>query len=357
MRRIISFVLAACCLALPVKADQLQLKENAPDTYTVTRGDTLWDISGKFLESPWRWPEIWNLNHDQIKNPHWIYPGDVIALDKSGVNPRLRLLRDGVEVTDGSAGGAGGTAGTEKYGPRVRAEALEAGAIPTIRAADIEPFLSKPLFIQEGALVTAPAIIASEDNRVIVGKGNIAYIEGLDSSKGRDWQIYRPGKTLRDPENERVVLGYEAVYVGDAYVKRFGNPATADIVRSKFEVNRGDRLINTDEEPFAAYVPHAPDKMIKARIVSAYNSVNEVAQNSIITINRGKKDGMEVGHVLAAYRNGLWVNSELEPRKKIKLPDERVGLIFVFRIFDNVSYALVLQSTRQFNLGDVVQTP
>jgi hypothetical protein len=278
----------------------------------------------------------------------------VIALDKSGASPRLRLLRDGVEVSDSGAGGANGT---EKYGPRVRAEALEAGAIPSIRAADIEPFLAKPLFIQEGALEKAPAIIASEDNRVIVGKGNIAYIEGLDGSKGRDWQIYRPGRTLRDPENDRVVLGYEAVYVGDAYVKRFGNPATADIVRSKFEVNRGDRLINADEEPFVAYVPHAPDKMIKARIVSAYNSVNEVAQNSIITINRGKKDGMEVGHVLAAYRKGLSVNSEVDPRKKIKLPDERVGLIFVFRIFENVSYALVLQSTRQFNLGDVVQTP
>jgi LysM domain len=351
MRRIISLVLLACSIALPAKADELQLKETAPDTYIVKRGDTLWDISARYLESPWRWPEIWNLNRDQIQNPHWIYPGDVIALDKNGANPRLRLLRDGVEVVNGGAGGA------QKYGPRIRAEALEAGAIPSIRASDIEPFLAKPLFVQEGALETAPTVVASEDNHVIVGKGSIAYIEGLDGSKGRDWHIYRAGRMLRDPENERVILGYEAVYVGDAYVRRFGNPATADIVRSKFEINRGDRLINAEEEPFVAYVPHAPDRLIKARIVSAYNSVNEVAQNSIITINRGKKDGMEVGHVLAAYRDGLWVNSELDPRKKIKLPDERVGLIFVFRIFENVSYALVLQSTRQFNLGDVVQTP
>ncbi len=351
MRRIISLVLLAGAIALPAKADELQLKENAPDTYVVRGGDTLWDISGQFLESPWRWPEIWNLNRDQIKNPHWIYPGDVIALDKSGVNPRLRLLRDGVEVANG------GAAGAEKYDPRIRAEALESGAIPSIRASDIEPFLSKPLFIQEGALENAPAVVASEDNRVIAGKGSIAYIEGLDGDKGRDWHIYRPGRLLRDPEDERVVLGYEAVYVGDAHVKRFGNPATVDIVRSKFEINRGDRLINAEQETFSAYVPHAPDKLIKARIVSAYNSVNEVAQNSIITINRGKKHGMEVGHVLAAYRDGLWVDSELEPRKKIKLPDERVGLIFVFRIFENVSYALVLQSTRQFNLGDVVQSP
>jgi LysM domain len=350
MRRIISLVILACCFALPVNADELKLKEGAPDIYTVKKGDTLWDISGQFLESPWRWPEIWNLNREQIKNPHWIYPGDVIALDKSGASPRLRLLRGGVDVTDGSGG-------TEKYGPRVRSEALEAGAIPSIRAQDIEPFLTKPLFIQEDTLDSAPAILASEDNRVIVGKGNIAYIEGLDSSKGRDWQIYRPGKKLFDPDNERVVLGYEAVYVGDAYVKRFGNPATADIVRSKFEINRGDRLINAVEEAYIAYVPHAPDKMVKGRIVSAYNSVNEVAQNSIITVNRGKRDGMEIGHVLAAYRNGDWVKSELNPRKKVKLPDERVGLIFVFRVFDNLSYALVLQSTRQFNLGDVVQTP
>ena len=353
MRRIISLVILACCFALPVNADELKLKEGAPDIYTVVKGDTLWAISGKFLESPWRWPEIWNLNKDEIKNPHWIYPGDVIALDKSGANPRLRLLRDGKDVTDGSGNGNG----TEKYGPRVRGEALEAGAIPSIRAEDIEPFLAKPLFIQEGALENAPAILASEDNRVIAGKGNIAYIEGIDSSKGRDWQIYRPGRKLYDPENDRVLLGYEAVYVGDAYVKRFGNPATADIVRSKFEVNRGDRLINATEEPYVAYVPHAPDKMIKGRIVSAYNSVNEVAQNSIITINRGKRDGMEIGHVLAAYRNGEWVKSELKRGKDVKLPDVRFGLVFVFRVFDNLSYALVLQSTRQFNLGDVVQTP
>ena len=351
MLRIISLVILACSVAFSAMADELKLKEGAPDIYTVKKGDTLWDISGQFLESPWRWPEIWNLNKDQIKNPHWIYPGDVIALDKSGANPRLRLLRDGQEVADGGANG------TEKYGPRIRGEALEAGAIPSIRAQDIEPFLSKPLFVQEGALDAAPVIVASEDNRVIVGKGNIAYIEGIDSSKGRDWQIYRAGKKIFDPENKRVLLGYEAVYIGDAYVKRFGNPSTADIVRSKFEVNRGDRLINADEEPYIAYVPHAPDKMIKARIVSAYNSVNEVAQNSIITINRGKRDGMEIGHVMAAYRDGEWVKSELKSGKKLKLPDERVGLIFVFRVFDNVSYALVLQSTRQFNLGDVVQTP
>lgn len=351
MRRIISFVVLACCFALPVNADELQLKESAPDIYTVKKGDTLWDISGQFLESPWRWPEIWNLNREQIKNPHWIYPGDVIALDKSGANPRLRLLRGGVEVANGGAGG------TEKYDPRIRSEALEADAIPSIRAQDIEPFLAKPLFIQEGALDSAPAIVASEDNHVIVGKGSIAYIEGIDSSKGRDWQIYRPGKKLLDPDNERVVLGYEAIYVGDAYVKRFGDPAIADIVRSKFEVNRGDRVINTEEESYIAYVPHAPDKAIKGRIVSAYNSVNEVAQNSIVTVNRGKRDGMEIGHVLAAYRNGEWVPSELKRGKKVKLPDERVGLIFIFRVFDNLSYALVLQSTRQFSLGDVVQTP
>ncbi len=351
MLRIISLVIVACSFAICAIADELKLKEGAPDIYTVVRGDTLWDISGKFLESPWRWPEIWNLNKEEIKNPHWIYPGDVIALDKSGANPRLRLLRDGKEVTDGGANGS------EKYGPRVRGEALEAGAIPSIRAQDIEPFLSKPLFVQEGALDKAPAILASEDNRVIVGKGSIAYVEGIDSSKGRDWQIYRPGRKIFDPENKRVLLGYEAVYVGDAYIKRFGNPATVDIVRSKFEVNRGDRLINADNEPYVSYVPHAPDKMIKGRIVSAYNSVNEVAQNSIITINRGKRDGMEIGHVLAANRDGEWVKSELQPGKKLKLPDERVGLIFVFRVFENLSYALVLQSTRQFNLGDVVQTP
>jgi LysM domain len=354
MRRIISLVLFACCTVLPVRADELQLRENAPDSYVVKKGDTLWDISGQFLKSPWRWPDIWNMNREQIKDPHWIYPGDTIVMDKSGTNPRLRLMRDG-KFVDGD--GAGGASGSTKYSPRVRAEALAAGAIASIRASDIQPFLAKPLFIAKEGLDQSPVILATEDNRVIVGAGNVAYIEGLGDSKNRDWNIYRPGKALRDPDNERVPLGYEAVYVGDAKVKRFGDPATAEIMRSKFEINKGDRLIATEEEAFIAYVPHAPDTMIKGRIVSAYNAVNEVAQNSIITINRGKKDGIEIGHVLATYRYGDWVKSQLNPRKDVKLPDEPIGSIFIFRVFDHLSYALVMQSTRQMHLGDVVQTP
>ena len=351
MYRIISIVFIVCCYALSVQADELQLKENAPNRYTVVKGDTLWDIAGQFLKSPWRWPEIWNLNKSEIKDPHWIYPGDVLALDNSGDSPRLRLLRDGIDITDS------GERGSVKYGPRVRASGLDSDAITSIRASDIEPFLTKPFFVEQESLSSAPVVVASEDNRVIVGAGNIIYIEGLGTQEQREWQLYRPGKTLRDPENDRVVLGYEATYVGDAHIKRFGDPATANVVRSKFEVNRGDRLVNANQEIFISYIPHAPDKMIKGRIVSAYNAVNEVAQNSIITINRGTRDGMEIGHVLAAYRNGETVNSELRPGKKIKLPDQRIGLVFIFRVFSKVSYALVMQSNRQFSLGDVLQTP
>ena len=351
MYRIISIVLLVCCYALSVNADELQLKENAPDRYTVVKGDTLWDIAGQFLKSPWRWPEIWNLNKSEIKDPHWIYPGDVIALDNSGGSPRLHLLRDGVDITDSSE------RGSVKYGPRVRASGLDGDAIASIRASDIEPFLTKPFFVEQESLGSAPVVVASEDNRVIVGTGNVIYIEGLGNKEQREWQLFRPGKTLRDPENDRVILGYEATYVGDAHIKRFGDPATANIVRSKFEINRGDRLVSTNQDTVISYIPHAPDKMIKGRIVSAYNAVNEVAQNSIITINRGARHGMEVGHVLAAYRHGEMVNSELKPGNKIKLPDERIGLVFIFRVFNNLSYALVMQSTRQFSLGDVLQTP
>ena len=351
MARIISLVLFLCCCALPLRADELQLKENAPDRYMVVKGDTLWDIAGQFLKSPWRWPEIWDLNKSEIKDPHWIYPGDVIALDKSGINPRLRLIRDGEDITDSS------DRGTVKYGPRIRASGLDSDAIASIRASDIEPFLTKPYFVEQETLSTAPVVVASEDKRVIVGSGNLIYIEGLTEKTQREWQLFRPGKTLRDPEDDRKILGYEAAYVGDAYIKRFGDPATGNIVRSKFEVNRGDRLVHSNEDAVINYIPHAPEKMIKGRIVSAYNAVNEVAQNAIITINRGAKDGMEIGHVLAAYRNGDLVNSELKRGKKIKLPDERIGLVFVFRVFNNLSYALVMQSTRQFSLGDVLQTP
>ena len=190
-----------------------QLAPDAPGSYVVVKGDTLWDISGRFLKEPWRWPEIWNMNREQIKNPHWIYPGDVIKLlfDENG-NPYLSL--------------ANGERGENvRLQPRARVDTL-ATAIPSIPSKVISPFLSLPLVIDEGALANAPRIIATEDGRVVVGAGNSAYAIGLQQSQGIKWQIYRPGKALANSAGE--ILGYEANYLGEAKVVRFGETSTIE---------------------------------------------------------------------------------------------------------------------------------
>lgn len=325
-------------------AADIALQDNPPDHYVVVKGDTLWGIAGKFLKEPWRWPEIWKMNKQQIENPHWIYPGDMIVLDTSGGSPELRLVK-GLE--------------TVKLSPRVRVEPAEASAIPSIPQTAIGPFLSKPLVIEEGELEKAPYIIGTEENRVVLGAGNSAYAQAIKEGESLRWHIYRPGKALVDPDSG-TTLGYEAVYLGDAKITRFGEPATIEIVKSTQEINIGDRLVEAKEGAVNAYAPHAPEKVINGRIASAYGGVAEVGSGAIVTLNRGGRDGLEIGHVLAIYRHGRNVtpneNDKTSP-ETVKLPDERYGLVFVFRVFDKVSYALVMQTSRPVHVLDDVRTP
>lgn len=359
----------------------IALADDAPTLYTVVKGDTLWDISGRFLKEPWRWPEIWNMNREQIKDPHWIYPGDVIKLsfDASG-RPMLSVVSG-----DGSATGAFGVGGTVRLTPQVRVDRL-ALAIPSIPSRAISPFLTLPLVIEEGALLGAPKIVAAEDGRVIIGAGNTAYAVGLNPNSGIKWQIYRPGKKLVDPVTKEV-LGFEAIYLGDSRVSRFGESSTLEIIRSNQEINRGDRLTPTLEATLPSYSPRSPEKQMKGAVVSVIGSVEDAAQYSVVAINLGKRDGAEVGHVFATLQRGEIVSTQdagstggfsfgLKSlfssggtegsgaksedgsiRSEVKLPDERNGLLFVFRVFDKVSYALVMSSRRPLKVGDVVQTP
>ena len=360
----------------------LTLADDAPTMYTVVKGDTLWDISGRFLKEPWRWPEIWNMNREQIKDPHWIYPGDVIHLsfDASG-RPMLSVGAGGIGV----AGGNQGPGGTVRLAPQIRVDRL-ALAIPSIPSKAIGPFLTLPLVIEEGALANAPKIVAAEDGRVIIGAGNTAYAVGLNPNSGIKWQIYRPGKTLIDPVTKEI-LGYEAIYLGDSRVNRFGESSTLEIIRSNQEINRGDRLTPTLEATLPSYSPRSPDKLIKGAVVSVIGSVEDAAQYSVVAVNLGKRDGAEVGHVLATLQRGETVstrddvgsgkssfglgklfsafNTDADKKSgdsssgphEVKLPDERNGLLFIFRVFDKVSYGLVMSSRRPLKVGDVVQTP
>lgn len=360
----------------------IAFKQDAPDRYVVVRGDTLWGISERFTDSPWRWPEIWNFNREQIRNPHWIYPGDVIVLDR--VSGKLSIAGTDAGTgagagagagtgtgADAAAGagdarrglGAGGVVGTIKLSPRVRAESSARDAIPSIPASAIEPFLSRPLVVEPDGLDNAPTIVATQENRVIIEAGNQAYVRGMGNSKEENWFVYRRGKALVDPDTQ-LTLGYEAIYLGTARVTRAGDPAIVQLTTVTQEVGAGDKLVPVGVPEVPKYAPHAPAVFMQGRVIGIYGGlgrVGEAGPQAIITLNRGRTDGVEVGHVFALYRPGPVIADASRATggapATFKLPDERYGLAFVFRLYDRVSYALVMRITRPVNPLDVVQTP
>lgn len=381
--------LAAGTAQPQVPATPIAFKQDAPDRYTVVRGDTLWGISERFTDSPWRWPEIWNFNREQIRNPHWIFPGDVIVLDRTSGTLSI-AGREGASGAPGAgsetgpggaagtgAGGAagtgagaggrpglegGGTVGTVKLSPRVRAESTARDAIPSIPPHIIEPFLSRPLVIEPDGLDGAPTIIATEENRVIIEAGNRAYVRGIGDSKEENWFVYRRGKALVDPDTN-ITLGYEAIYLGTARVMRAGDPATVQLTTVTQEVGKGDKLLPAGVPVVPNYAPHAPPVFMKGRVIDVYGGLGklqEAGPHSIITLNRGRSDGVEIGHVFALYRSGPEITDTTSKNagpQTFKLPDERYGLAFVFRVFDRISYAVIMRVTRPVSPLDVVQTP
>jgi len=335
--------LAASGVLAQVPKTALAFKPDAPDRYTVVRGDTLWGIAEKFTDSPWRWPELWNLNKDQIKNPHRIYPGNVIVLDRS----RGRLALDN----------------TVKLSPRVRAEATAKDVIPSIPPHIIEPFLSRPLVIEPDGLDRAPHIVAAEDGRVVLGNGGVAYARGMGDSKEPSWLVYRRGEPLVDPDT-KLTLGFEAIYLGAARVTRAGDPAKIELTSVAQEVGIGDRLVPAGGLQIINYAPHPPSTPLKGRVMSIYGGVSRVGEagkHSIVTLNRGRADGVEIGHVLALYRDTIEVTDATRPKGSpdsiVAVPGDRYGLVFVFRVFDRVSYALVMQASAPVRALDLVQTP
>src|SRR5467141_3148821 len=360
---LLALALAGAGLLVLAQGD-LQVKDTAPDRYVVQRGDTLWSIATKFLNDQWRWPEIWRMNQEQIRNPHNIFPGDVLVLDRSVSPPQLRIADAGAGAGAGADAGPGlGVAGGEKLLPRIYTQPLSSEAIPPISPKSIEPFLTQPLLIEEGGLDRAPRIIATEENRVNLGAGNVAYVSGFGGTDAPVWQIYRAGRPLVDPDNQRT-LGFETVFLGTARVTRSGDPATVQIVNSKKEISAGDRLIPAPPPTIPQYVPHAPSSVVSGRIIGLYDALatSVGGRDSIISINRGRRDGLELGHVLAVYRNVVVYDQKdyLKSRDRspaIQLPPERYGLAFIFRTFDSVSYALVMESSRPVQGGDIVQNP
>ena len=375
----LAFLLPGALLAQAPSAP-LTIKPDAPDRYTVVPGDTLWGISQRYTDSPWRWPELWNLNREQIRNPHLIYPGYVIVLDRERGQLTIGAGTERAPGTTPADTGAAPTAptaptpptapatasvpsGAVKIGPRIRAESLARQEIPSIPPSAIEPFLSRPLVIEPDGLEKGPTIIATQSDRVLLSTGNAAYVRGIGKSKDDTWYVYRKGNPLVDPDTNQT-LAYEAVYLGTAQLTRPGEPATVTLTDTVLEVGAGDKLVAAGRPQSVNYAPRAPNSQIKGRVIAIYGGVGKVGEagpQQVISINRGKANGVEVGHVLALYNLGGTVRdtskSAGDASARLQLPDERAGLAFVFRVFDRVSYALIMQASKPVAPLDVVQTP
>ncbi len=338
MRKIISLI----CLLLPSLAlaaaseSGAEIRSDAPDRHVVVKGDTLWDISGKFFKDPWKWPRIWGMNKDTIKDPHWIYPGNVIYLDR--VSGTLRIGEKGRTI---------------KLSPQIRDGNSAFDAISSIPSKVIAPFLGQPLVVDESSLKDAPTLVALQEGRVIAAVGDLAYAKGLNGNEGDRWHVYRPGKLFVDPETHET-LGREAIFLGDVAVEKLADVSTTKVIVAKQEINPGDRLIAPSGEVTNNYLPRAPESAINASVISIYGGVTQAGQNTVVTLNKGARDGLQNGHVLALYSHGKQAKFNGD---NINLPDERYGLVFVFRVFDKVSYALVMQTQLPVQLLDKATTP
>jgi LysM repeat protein len=329
------------------------LAPSAPDVYTVKKGDTLWDISSVFLTTPWRWPELWGMNKEQISNPHLIYPGQVLRLVK--VDGRATLQVAQPEALPGAPGDQ------VRLSPRVRDLGADRdGAIPSIPNNLIEPFLSKPMVVEANELSRYPRIVAAQEGRVYLGRGDTAYARGITDERIENYHVFRPARPLYDPDDtaRKSPIAYEAFYLGTARMAKRGEVATLRIQDSKQEMGVGDRLVPIERQQLIAYVPRRPERAVDGRIVSVYGGVNQAGTQSIVTINRGRRDGLEVGHVLALLSTGETIlDRTADKREYVKLPDERIGEMFVFRVFDGISYALVMRVQQPVKVGDRFQQP
>ncbi|MEW5065759.1 MAG: LysM domain-containing protein [Cycloclasticus sp.] len=322
-----------------VLAADIKLNPSHPDRYVVVKGDTLWDISARFLQTPWRWPDIWQAN-DQIGNPHLIYPGDIIELSFIDGVPRLTLKR-----------------GNGKLSPSIRRSSL-GDAIPAIPIDAINAFLNNPRVMTQEEYDSAPYVVAFDDGHILGSPGYKAYVRSFQNGIADGYVVVRQGEEYLDGETGES-LGFESVYIAESAVKLKGDPATVMLSKSTREVRKGDRLLPAIIGPIVQnYFPRAPDSDIKGRIVGVVDGVSQVAQYDVVVIDRGEQDGVEVGHVLQVDRAGETVRDVIAGGgEEVTLPDEKAGALMVFRVFDRVSYGLVMQSSRVIHRHDVVHTP
>ncbi len=340
MRKLLLGALLAFGLVVSaIAGDVLALRQGHPEVYVVKKGDTLWDISNIFLESPWRWPELWQVN-PQIENPHLIYPGDELHLVYHNGQPRLVLNRGGdVKLT-----------------PNVRSTPLDQ-AIPAIPLEAVNPFLNRGRIVGEGMLEGSPYVLAGKEGHIVTGAGDEIYGRGKFEKDQESFGVFRRGDTFTDPDTKEV-LGIQARDIGTAKLLGLeGDVATLALNRSTEEVRRGDRLLPEEERQINAnFFPSAPPQDIKGYILAVEGGVNQVGRMSVVIISKGAKDGLSEGNLLAIYKAGEMVRDPVTG-DMVKTPDFRAGLLMVFRTFDRVSYGLVMRAERPLKVNDRIRNP
>ncbi len=331
----------------PTSAD---INPAAPKSYTVKQGDTLWSIASMFLKDPWLWPEVWVIN-PKVANPHLIYPGDVLTLAYTGGGrPEIRVQEGGPARLD----------------PRLRSSPLNA-AIPTIPYSSISAFLSRATVVTKDQIKAAPYVLAFRDEHVIGGSGHEIYVRDLKAAQNDRFTVVHVGDELRDPDDGKVV-GYEGIYTATALVSRPGNPAKALLTDTARETLTGDKLIATDTDVPVNFQLRAPSTDIHGRIIDVIDGTQAIGQYQVVVINRGKRQGVDAGVVLAVDEAGAVVTDRDAGRgwahifgtsfdPKVKLPDERAGTLLVFKSSDRVSFALVVGASAELHVGDVVRNP
>jgi hypothetical protein len=345
-------VVALCLIAVSGSRAQVAgqspaLNPRHPETYVVQAGDTLWDIASMFLRDPWYWPEIWQIN-PQVDNPHLIFPGDVLSLAYlDDGSPAIQLTRGPVE---------GGR--VERLSPRIRVQSLE-DAIPTIPYETLQAFLSRPAVLDKDDLKELPYIFANPEG-LLSSAGRDVYVRGTDAEVGTMFDLVHTGEPLIDPDDGDL-LGYQGLYVGQGRVRREGDPTTLFLTESAREATIGDFLIPEQTVMPANFFPRSPEEAVEGRIISVLDGVSIIGSYQVIVINRGSRHGMEPGHVLSVYQTGEVVTDRMHDRtlfaEKVRLPDERAGTTMVFRTFDRMSYALVMDASREIRVLDTVRNP
>ncbi|EDY87314.1 peptidoglycan-binding LysM [gamma proteobacterium HTCC5015] len=343
----------------PPRPEIIKIRDSAPERYTVQKGDTLWDLASQYLENPWQWPELWYFN-PQIVNPHLIYPGDVLVMSYVGNRPQLRVVR----------GEDGAISYEEKVSdkvtslkPRVRAMSIDE-AIPTLSMASIGPFLSSSHVLTKEQLDNLPRIIGSLDNRLISATGTKVYARGVEDDQNQRFEIVRLGRTFTTPGSTDI-LGREALEIGKARLEAFevdGELSTFSLGSVKREVLTGDLLlpINNSETTKYNFVPKAPEVEVTGEIIALHNAISNVATNEVFIINKGARDGVEHGNVLAIDQSGAIIREPVPGSTRsrlVQLPKVQAGLGMVFRVFDRVSYVLIVDSSRAIHVGDTVRNP